>query len=61
MSSVGAEERPTTVFLVEWTDIFGTFRRALSLQRRDLESMRTTDPDARLIEGHVEWKDAVEQ
>jgi hypothetical protein len=57
VSSFGVSEKPETAFLCEWTDIFGKSRMALSLQRRDVESLRTVDPDARVSEGRVEWND----
>ena len=55
VSALGTEERPDVIFLVEWTDLFGIERRALSLYRRDVETMRTVDSEATITKGKVEW------
>lgn len=59
MSAKHVDERPDTVYLVEWTDIFDTKRMALSLQRKDVESFRQYDPEASITEGKVEWDEQI--
>lgn len=56
MTAVGTDARPDVVWMVEWTDLFEQRRMALSLHERDVDALRSVDPDARIVKGHVTWE-----